>query len=76
MGFISILGCLKFNRMKEIPACFFSVLAVLTKQYIQSALLASDVQIFDPLIKYSLPLSSAEVEIFARSDPAPGSENP
>ena len=71
-----MLGCLRFNKIKDMPACFFSVLAVLTKQYIQSALLASDVQIFDPLIMYSLPLSSAEVETLAKSEPAPGSENP
>ena len=58
------------------PACFFTVLSVLTRQYIQSALFASDVQILDPSIVY-VPLDkTAEVKIFAKSDPAPGSENP
>ena len=42
-------GLYKFNKINDMPACFFSVLAVLAKQYIQSALLASDVQILDPL---------------------------
>ena len=73
---MSILGCFKFIKIKDMPACFFSVFAVLAKQYIQSALFASDVQILDPLIIYSPSINFAVVERLAKSEPAPGSENP
>jgi hypothetical protein len=76
IGLISIFGCFKSNKINDIPFCFFSVFNVLTRQYIQSALFASEVHIFEPLIIYSSFLRFALVEILAKPDPAPGSENP
>ena len=42
----------------------------------KSAMCASDDHTFCPLITYSLPSFTARVESPARSEPAPGSENP
>src|SRR3954447_817651 len=62
------------NRMKLIPSCFFADGSVRTRQKIQSAWLAYEVQIFWPLMMKSSPSASARVCSEARSDPALGSE--
>src|SRR5438128_12473941 len=62
------------NRMKLMPSCFFAVGSVRTRQKIQSAKLAYDVQIFWPLMMKSSPSLSARVCREARSEPALGSE--
>src|SRR5258708_2493546 len=62
------------NRIKLIPSCFLAVASVRTRQKIQSAKLAYEVQIFWPLMTKSSPSLSARVCNEARSDPAFGSE--
>ena len=59
----------------EMPSCFFFGFgSVRTRQNIQSAPWAPEVQIFVPLTTYASPSRTARVARLARSDPAPGSE--
>src|ERR1700691_580450 len=64
------------NRMKLMPSCLGAFGSVRTRQKIQSALSAYEVQIFEPLTRNWSPLSSARVCSEARSEPEPGSEYP
>lgn len=56
------------------PWCFGASGSVRTRQNIQSARWAVEVQIFWPLTTHAPPSRRAEVLSAARSDPAPGSE--
>jgi hypothetical protein len=67
-------GVFMSMRRKEIPSCGLPSLEVRTRQKIQSAHCATEVQIFEPLTRKWSPMSSAFVFSEARSDPAPGSE--
>src|SRR3954454_9709722 len=58
------------------PRCRVADGSVRTRTNIQLAVAASDVQIFWPLITHSPPSRWALVRSPARSEPAPGSENP
>ncbi len=60
----------------EMPRCGFAAASVRTRKNPHSAIRASLVQIFCPLTTHSSPWSSAFVRKLARSEPAPGSENP
>src|ERR1700683_1525620 len=64
------------NSTKLMPSCLGTLVLVRTRQKIQSAWSAYEVQIFEPLTIKSSPLSSARVRSDARSEPAPGSEYP
>ena len=59
---------------KLMPSCFFACLSVRTRQKIQLASIASEVQIFWPFTTHSSPSSTASVRRLARSEPAFGSE--
>src|SRR5210317_2241779 len=50
MGFTETPGVLMSKRMKVMPSCFDALGSVRTRQNIQSALSAPEVQIFCPLI--------------------------
>ena len=61
------------STRKEMPSCLEARGSVRTRQKIQSAPSAPDVQIFEPFTTYSSPSSSARICRLARSEPAPGS---
>ena len=77
---ISVIGLVETpalsmsNRTKLMPSCLGALGSVRTRQKIQSALSAYEVQIFEPLTTKWSPLSSARVCSEARSEPEPGSE--
>src|ERR1700712_5397742 len=74
IGLVETPGEAMSNRIKLMPSCFFAEVSVRTRQKIQSAKFAYEVQIFCPLmIKWS-PSLSARVCSEARSEPAFGSE--
>ena len=56
------------------PRCFGASGSVRTRQNIQSAYCAPEVQIFCPFTTKSSPTISARVRSEARSEPEPGSE--
>src|SRR5260370_8043473 len=76
IGLVVTPGLSMSNRIKLMPSCFGAFGSVRTRQKIQSALSAYDVQIFEPLTMNWSPLSSARVCSDARSEPEPGSEYP
>src|SRR6202167_4495959 len=61
------------KRMKLMPSCLGAFGSVRTRQKIQSALSAYEVQIFEPLTRNWSPLSSARVcsEARGRQEPVP-----
>ena len=63
-------------QKKEMPRCFGASGSVRAMKYMPSALWARLVQIFCPLITKSSPSRFARVCSEARSDPAPGSDQP
>ena len=74
IGLVVTPGVAMSNSTKLMPVCFFAALSVRTRQKIQSALSAYDVQIFWPLTMKWSPWSSARACSAARSEPALGSE--
>ena len=73
MGFTVTPGVSMSNSTKEMPSCLGLSGSVRTRQNIQSAKLAPEVQIFEPLTMKSSPSSTARVFRLARSEPEPGS---
>src|SRR5271163_2071038 len=76
IGLVETPGLSMSNRTKLMPSCLGAFGSVRTRQKIQSALSAYEVQIFEPLTRKLSPLSSARVCSEARLEPDPGSEYP
>ena len=74
IGRVDTPGVAMSNRTKLMPVCLLAVGSVRTRQKIQSALSAYEVQTFWPLTTKWSPRSSARVCSEARSEPAFGSE--
>ncbi len=74
IGRVVTPGVSMSNSRKLMPVCFCAEKSVRTRQKIQSALSAYEVQIFWPLTTKWSPRSSARVCSAARSEPAFGSE--
>jgi hypothetical protein len=73
-GATSMPGVFMSIKRNPMPSCLSALGSVRTRQKIQSARCACDVQVFCPFTRYLSPRSSAVVRRFARSEPAPGSE--
>src|SRR5712675_2233573 len=69
IGFVDTPFEAMSNRIKLMPSCFLADASVRTRQKIQSAKFAYEVQIFWPLMIKSSPSLSARVCSEARSDP-------
>src|SRR6266481_345990 len=76
IGLVETPGLSMSNNRKLMPSCLGASGSVRTRQKIQSALSAYEVQILEPLTTNWSPLSSARVCSEARSEPEPGSEYP